>query len=132
MQKWRNWEAAGEADWLLALKRESVIGPLAAQAKLGVQRVDEAALELGLGRSVVYDLLKRYRQRSQTSSLLPGKRGREPKVSVLGQDREDLLSSYIQDVLSEAGATTTRGSCLGGSASICRKKLAGPELPHRT
>jgi putative transposase len=93
MQKWRNWEAAGEADWLLALKRESVIGPLAAQAKLGVQRVDEAALELGLGRSVVYDLLKRYRQRSQTSSLLPGKRGREPKVSVLGQDREHLLSS---------------------------------------
>jgi hypothetical protein len=49
MQKWRNWEAAGEADWLLALKRESVIGPLAAQAKLGVRRVEEAALELGLG-----------------------------------------------------------------------------------
>ena len=57
MQKWRNWEAAGEADWLLALKRESVIGPLAAQAKLGLQRVDEAALGLGLGRSVVYDLV---------------------------------------------------------------------------
>jgi hypothetical protein len=31
-----------------------------------------AALQLGLGRSVVYDLLKRYRQRSQTS--LPVKR----------------------------------------------------------
>src|SRR5260370_17150784 len=97
MQKWRNWEAAGEAVWVLALKRESVIGPLAVQSKLGVQRVDEAALELGLGRSVVYDLLKRYRQRSQTSSLLPGKRGREPKVSVLGHDREHLLSSCIQE-----------------------------------
>ena len=97
MQKWRNWEAAGKADWLLALKRESVIGPLAVQSKLGVQRVDEAALELGLGRSVVYELLKRYRQRSQTSSLLPGKRGREPKVSVLGHDREHLLSSCIQE-----------------------------------
>jgi hypothetical protein len=35
MQKGRNWEAAGEADWLLALKRESVIGTLAAQPKLG-------------------------------------------------------------------------------------------------
>jgi hypothetical protein len=80
MQKWRNWEAAGGADWLLALKRESVMSPLAVQSKLGVQRVDEAALELGLGGSVVYELLKRYRQRSQTSSLLPGKRGREPKV----------------------------------------------------
>jgi hypothetical protein len=31
MQKWRNWEAAGEADWLLGLKRESVIAPLAAE-----------------------------------------------------------------------------------------------------
>jgi transposase len=28
-----------------------------------VQRVEEAALQLGLGRSVVYELLKRYRQR---------------------------------------------------------------------
>jgi hypothetical protein len=84
MQRLRNWEAAGEADWLLALKRESVIGSLAAQAKLGVQRVDDATLELGLGRNVVYNLLKRYRQRSQTSSLLPGKHGRESKVSVLG------------------------------------------------
>lgn len=97
MQKWRNWEAAGEADWLLALKRESVIAPLAAQSKVGVRRVDEAALQLGLGRSVVYDLLKRYRQRSQTSSLLPGKRGREPKVPVLKQVHEQLLSSCIQD-----------------------------------
>jgi putative transposase len=97
MQKWRNWEAAGKADWLLALKRESVIAPLAVQPKVGVQLVDEAALELGLGRSVIYELLKRYRQRSQTSSLLPGKRGREPRAPVLNQDREDLLSSCIQE-----------------------------------
>jgi len=97
MQKWRNWEVAGKADWLLALKRESVLAPLAVQPKVGVQVVDEAALELGLGRSVTYELLKRYRQRSQTSSLLPGKRGREPKAPVLDQDREDLLSSCIQE-----------------------------------
>jgi hypothetical protein len=47
MQKWRNWEAAGKADRLLALKREPVIAPLAVQPKVGVQLVDEAALELG-------------------------------------------------------------------------------------
>jgi putative transposase len=83
MQKWRNWEAATELDWLLALRREAVIAPLAAQSKVGLRRVDEAALQLGLRRSVIYDLLKRYRQRSQTSSLLLGKRGREPEVPVL-------------------------------------------------
>jgi putative transposase len=76
MQKWPKWEAAEEADWLVALKRESVIGPLASQSRPGAQRVEEAALELGMGRSVVYDLLKPYRQRSQTSSLLPGRRPR--------------------------------------------------------
>ena len=97
MQKWPKWEAAEEADWLVALKRESVIGPLALQSRPGAQRVEEAALELGMGRSVVYDLIKRYRQRSQTSSLLPGKRGREPKVQVLAGDREQLLSSCIRE-----------------------------------
>src|SRR5216683_1436762 len=97
MQKWRKWEVAEESDWLMALKRESVLSPLATQSRPGAQRVEEAALELGLRRSVVYDLLKRYRQRSQTSSLLPGKRGREPKVAVLDRDREQLLSSCIEE-----------------------------------
>ena len=97
MQKWRKWEAAEESDWLMALKRESVLSPLATQSRPGAQRVEEAALEIGLRRSVVYDLLKRYRQRSQTSSLLPGKRGREPKVAALDRDREQLLSSCIEE-----------------------------------
>jgi putative transposase len=101
MQKWRNLEAAGESDWLVALKRESVIGPLAAQSRPGAQRVGEAARELGLGRSVVYDLLRRYRQRSQTSSLLPGKRGHESKVPLLGADREQLLSACIHELVKE-------------------------------
>lgn len=81
-------EAAGEADWLPALKQKSVIGPLASQSRPGVQRVEEAAPELGLARSVVYDLLKRYQLRPQTSSPLPGKRGREPKLPILWQDRD--------------------------------------------
>src|SRR5258707_10376472 len=29
MQKWRKWEAAEESDWLMALKRESGLSPLA-------------------------------------------------------------------------------------------------------
>jgi hypothetical protein len=74
-----------------------VIGPLASQSRPGVKRVEEAALELRLGRSVVYDLLERYRLRPQTSSLLPGKRGREPKLPILRQDREQLLGTCIQE-----------------------------------
>ena len=97
MQKRRHWEAAGKSEWLLALKRESVIAPLALQPRVGVQLVDKAAHELGLGRSAIYELLRRYRQRSQTSSLLPGKRGRELMAVVLDQNRENLLSSCIQE-----------------------------------
>jgi putative transposase len=97
MQKCRNWEAAEEADWVLALKRESAISRLAALPRPGAQRVGEAARELGLGRSAVYELLRRYRQRSQTSALLPGKRGHESKVPLLDVAREQLLSACIQE-----------------------------------
>jgi putative transposase len=89
-----------------------------------VRRVDEAALQLGLGRSVVYDLLKRYRQRSQTSSLLLGKRGREPKVPVLKQVHEQLLSSCIQDFYLKPGRPR-----LAALVSEVRRRFAEQDLP---
>jgi hypothetical protein len=69
MQKWRKWEAAEESDWLMALKRESVLSPLATQSRPGAQRVEEAALELGLRRSVErLDLWLRVRRSINTSA----------------------------------------------------------------
>jgi putative transposase len=130
MQKWRNWEAATELDWLLASRRESVIAPLAAQSKVGLRRVDEAALQLGLRRSVIYDLLKRYRQRSQTSSLLPGKRGREPEVPVLKEVREQLLSSCIQDFYLQPERPAAGSSCVGSSTPVRGARLTTAELSH--
>jgi hypothetical protein len=56
-----------------------------------------ATRQLGLSRSVLYDLLRRYKQRPQTSSLLPWKRGREAKAKFLDSTREELLNSSIQD-----------------------------------
>ena len=50
MQKWRKWEAAEESDWLMALKRESVLSPLATQSRPGAQRVEEAALQYERGK----------------------------------------------------------------------------------
>jgi hypothetical protein len=86
MQKWRNWEAAPEADWLLALRRESAIAPLAAQSKVGLRRVNEAALQLDLRRSVIYDLLKRYGRRGLSlPAPLPSERHLEGDID--GQDR---------------------------------------------
>ena len=97
MQNWHQWEAAGEAAWSVALRREAVIRPLAEQARLRVESIADAASELGLSRSVLYELLQRYRRRPQTSSLLPWKRGRKPNESLLSKERETLLKSCIDE-----------------------------------
>lgn len=97
MSNWRQWETASDADWGLAVERESVIRPLAEEEKLTGELLQEAMLRLNLGRSVVYKLIQRYRCRPQTSSLLPLKRGRDSDVCVLDQDEERLLQSCIRE-----------------------------------
>ena len=94
MQKWQQWESASDADWDLAVEREAVIRPLAAQKRLCTDDVEEAARHLGVVRSVLYKLMRRYRQRPQTSSLLPFKRERDTHTTVLDQPRELLLDSF--------------------------------------
>ncbi len=58
--------------------------------------VDEAMVTLDLSRSVVYELVRRYRRRPQTSSLLPLKSGRHTHAHFLGPDREELLAVTIR------------------------------------
>ena len=97
MQKWRQSETADGEEWQLALEREAVIRPLASKSKLSVTLIEEATRQLRLSRTVFYDLLRRYKQRPQTSSLLPWKRGREFKATFLDRPREELLNSCIQE-----------------------------------
>jgi putative transposase len=97
MQKWQQWESASDADWGLAVQREAVIRPLAERQRLCTEDVEEAARHLGIGRSVLYCLVHRYRQRPQTSSLLPLKRGRDANTTVMDQAREHLLDSCIRE-----------------------------------
>ena len=73
MQKWRPWQTANQVEWGLAVERESVIRPLAEEEKLTNIRLPEAMLRLGVSRSALYKLVQRYRDRPQTSSLLPWK-----------------------------------------------------------
>src|SRR5258708_22462115 len=87
MQKWRKWEAAEESDWLMALKRESVLSPLATQSRPGAQRVEEAALELGLRRSV--ERSRPLASRSATRSI----RARQATILAVPQH---VLSSGIK------------------------------------
>jgi putative transposase len=81
----------------VALLREAVIRPLAEHSRLSSESVAEAADQLGLSRTILYKLLQRYRRRPQTSSLLPWKRGRKPSESLLGEEREALLNTCIDE-----------------------------------
>src|ERR1700733_1717054 len=97
MQKWRQSETADGEEWQLALEREAVIRPLASQGKLSVILIEEVTRRLQLSRTVFNDLLRRYKQRPQTSSLLSLKRGREFKATFLDRAREELLNSCIHE-----------------------------------
>ena len=97
MQNWRLWETASDTEWGLALEREAVIRPLTEQERLSTALVQEAIARLGVSRTIFYDLLRRYRRRPQTSSLLPWKRGRSSNVLTLVPVREELLQSCIRE-----------------------------------
>jgi putative transposase len=97
MQRWREWETASKADWGLALQREAVVRPLAEERRLNKDHLAQAMVQLGVGRSVLYDLVRRFRRRPKTSSLLPWKRGRGDNTRFLDKSREDLLTACIKD-----------------------------------
>jgi putative transposase len=108
MQKWRQSETADGEEWQLALEREAVIRPLASKSKLSVTLIEEATRQLRLSRTVFYDLLRRYKQRPQTSSLLPWKRGREFKVT--GQASRRAAELLHSGILFEDGTAIPRRS----------------------
>jgi hypothetical protein len=93
-------EPASDVDWRLAMEREFVIRPLAAEAKLTSEQMEEAMLRLSLGRSVLYKLVHRYKQRPQTSSSFLGK-GAGPTTCVF-----------------DSGAKFVRGRCALGISEI--------------
>src|SRR5215472_8001552 len=97
MQKWREWSTASDADWDMAVEREAIIRPLAEQARLAEPAIVEAASRLRLGRVTIYRLVRRYRQRPQTSSLMPWKRGRARSARFLDKAREDLIANCIKE-----------------------------------
>lgn len=97
MQSWKTSDSADAAAWALAMHREAIVRPLAELSRLNIGRVTEAAIELGLSRSALYKLLRRYRNRPQTSSLLPWKRGRKVNREMLGEEREFLLNCCIHE-----------------------------------
>jgi hypothetical protein len=56
----QKWEAASASDWSVAVEREAVIQPLAEQKQLSIGDVDDAMSRLGMSRSFLYKLIRRF------------------------------------------------------------------------
>jgi|SRR5208282_41063 len=91
---------AAETEWQDCRRREAVIRPVINACPITHDRVDEAAkqLELDLSRTLLYRLIVHHRHRTQTSSLLPARRGRAPHSCVLDQELDALIHSAADGI----------------------------------
>src|SRR5208283_1134727 len=93
-----SWQEAKDWQWQEACRRETVIRPLAEQGRVSRQEAAAAAERLGVGLSLLYELVARFRRRPQTSSLAPGVRGRAASSRSLDPRVEVLVASAIKEV----------------------------------
>ena len=84
--------------WQIACAREAVIRPLAARRRVGRDEVTNAATSLGIRRAYLYRLLSAYRQRPQTSTLIPQHRGRAHQTRMLDAKVEAVVQAAIKDL----------------------------------
>src|SRR3984885_11161394 len=80
--------------WQVACAREAVIRPLAT-SHVGRQEIKPAARTLGIRRDYVYRLLAAYRDRPQTSTLVPKHRGRPHDARILTAKVEAVIQGAI-------------------------------------
>ncbi|WP_305972685.1 MULTISPECIES: transposase family protein [unclassified Mameliella] len=89
--------AADDAAWEQAVAREAVIRRLASMAKPDRREFLVACRQLGLKRSRLYDLIKAYKARPITSSLLTGTAGTQTGSRRLPEVIEGVISEAIED-----------------------------------
>jgi transposase len=96
----RRWEivrATTCKEWLRARRRERVVMRLIRNDGEVAKQIASASRALGLSRSSVYRLLRRYRQAAQTSSLLVGHRGTPQQHRRLSEPREAIVTRAIEE-----------------------------------
>lgn len=90
-------KTASDADWAEAHRREKIIRPLAALARVPSNAAAEALDQLGLGRARFHELLQLYRASPVAASLLPRPRGRERGERRLSSAVEQLIARGIAE-----------------------------------
>lgn len=84
--------------WKEAVAREAVIRELASAAQPNRCDISRACRELGLRRTRLYELLKAYRERPVTSSLLNRTRGAPSGARKLPQDIEAVIAQALHEL----------------------------------
>ena len=84
------------AEWSLAEKRESAIREVLTGDGPTKERVQAAAVALGMSARAVYRLVARYRISAQTTSLLRRRRGPNKTRRRLGDTRERVIDEAIE------------------------------------
>ncbi|WP_428390972.1 Mu transposase C-terminal domain-containing protein [Lichenicoccus sp.] len=90
--------SAPDADWAEAVRREAAIRPLADLPRLGRHRVEAASRTLGISVPRVYALLRSFRDRPVTASLLPRRPGPPKGARLLAAPLETQIEAAIEAV----------------------------------
>lgn len=88
--------AAGDEAWEQAVEREAVVRRLAEQARIPRADFLVACRDLGIKRSRLYQLIRAYKARPLTSSLLPSAVGTQPGSRRLPDEVEAVISEAIE------------------------------------
>jgi hypothetical protein len=90
------WQTPSPAAWELARRREATLRPLAESPTVSPFDVQNAAHELCLGRTQIYELIARYRKRPHTSTRLRGKRARRTRSRFLKPAIEEIVYDVVK------------------------------------
>ena len=89
--------AAEDEAWDQAVEREAVVRRLAAQPRIRRAEFLSACRVLGIKRSRLYQLIRAYKARPLTSSLLPSAVGSQPGSRRLPDEVETVISGAIEE-----------------------------------
>jgi hypothetical protein len=90
-------ELATPEEWSQAHHRESILRPLVAKSSFSEPEIELAGEQMGVGSAYFYRLLSAYRQRPQTSTLLPRRDGLPTGTQLLSPGTESIVHKCIED-----------------------------------
>jgi putative transposase len=83
-----------ETAWQEACRREAVVRPMATKARLSREAVTDARLRLG--KTQVYELMRRYRTDPRTTSLVPSASGTPKGADRLAPEIAAIIQQCIE------------------------------------